>query len=350
MVKHRVVLYLGAGLLALGAVPRAEAQLFGGYVEPRVIRAGAVELGGFGRWSGFADTVNIKSGFGGGGRLGVFVGKNLSIEGEWSLSQHDVEDAFLKTPNDSLDNVNDQVWTARLLYNAPIGSRTWVLLGGGWMWNNYEQARRVAPRTSGPQALVGLRFGLNDWLHARIEGYGNYAVTGKDEPYAFKSGFNYGAQAGLSVLFLRGRRADTVKVVERIPGPEVRVTDTVYKDRIVEKTVQGTVVIGSVHFAFDKWDLTTDATRILDEIAASLKENPGVGIEVVGNTDQKGTNAYNMGLSEKRANQVADYLKNAGVTADRIKIAFRGEEDLLSKGNDPENRATNRRVLITRVR
>ncbi|MFZ5625504.1 MAG: OmpA family protein [Gemmatimonadota bacterium] len=353
MLKHRAVIILGVGLLALGA-HEAQAQLLGGYVEPRKIRPGTVEIGGFGRWTHFADTVNAKDALGGGGRLGVFIATNLALEGEWSYAGADV-DGFPRVPNDSLRTISHELWQARLAYNIPVGSRVWIPVGLGWAFDNYGKTRRVAPRTHGPAAQIGLRAGLTDWLHFRGDVYGNYALArnaADTEPYTVDGHFNFGAQAGLSLMFLRGRRVDTVTVEKTVQGPTVTIHDTVMVDRIVEKMTPGaTILVGSVHFDFNKSDLSNDAKKILDQIAETLVQ-PGaenVRIEVVGNTDYIGSNPYNQRLSERRANQVADYLASKGVSRDRMAVSGKGKTDPVANNRNPEGRASNRRVLIVRT-
>lgn len=102
-------------------------------------------------------------------------------------------------------------------------------------------------------------------------------------------------------------------------------------------------------FAFGQYTLSSAASSNLDKLAAVLKEYPDTDIEVQGHTDSKGTDEYNMGLSEKRANAVASYLKGKGVPAGRVKIKGFGETAPVATNDTEEGRAQNRRVnfLIT---
>ena len=108
-----------------------------------------------------------------------------------------------------------------------------------------------------------------------------------------------------------------------------------------------------VNFDFDKSTLRPDAVAILNEAVEILKRYPDLKVEVAGHTDSVGTDAYNQGLSERRAKAVYDYLTSNGVDAARLvgpngygesrPIAPNTNED----GSDnPEGRAKNRRTEL----
>jgi len=108
-----------------------------------------------------------------------------------------------------------------------------------------------------------------------------------------------------------------------------------------------------VNFDFDKSTLRPDAIAILDEAIEILKRYPDLRVEVAGHTDAIGTDAYNQGLSERRARAVYDYLTANGIDASRLvgpngygesrPIAPNTNPD----GSDnPEGRAQNRRTEL----
>ena len=109
-----------------------------------------------------------------------------------------------------------------------------------------------------------------------------------------------------------------------------------------------TVVIGAVNFDFDRAELSSDARRILDDVATSLArpEASSLTLIVTGNTDAIGGESYNNRLSERRAASVAEYLSSKGVTSSRITQRAAGEGNPVASNANPEGRATNRRVLI----
>ncbi|OQP63454.1 hypothetical protein A3860_24230 [Niastella vici] len=102
-------------------------------------------------------------------------------------------------------------------------------------------------------------------------------------------------------------------------------------------------------FGFDRSDLNASASGNLDKLAAILKEYPDTDIEVQGHTDSKGTDDYNMKLSERRASSVANYLRGKGVSSGRIKTKGYGESAPVASNETDAGRAQNRRVnfLIT---
>jgi OOP family OmpA-OmpF porin len=63
-----------------------------------------------------------------------------------------------------------------------------------------------------------------------------------------------------------------------------------------------------VHFAFNRYNIRREDAAVLDEAVATLKTNPNVTVDVNGYCDSVGSDAYNLGLSTKRAQAVAHYL------------------------------------------
>ena len=115
---------------------------------------------------------------------------------------------------------------------------------------------------------------------------------------------------------------------------------------------QRIVTISSdVLFEFDSAELTSNAERVVDELAQRIAETKGP-VSVVGHTDSIGADAYNQDLSERRASAVADALR-AVIGSDRpLTVAGRGETQPVApnekNGDDnPAGRALNRRVVVT---
>jgi outer membrane protein OmpA-like peptidoglycan-associated protein len=99
-------------------------------------------------------------------------------------------------------------------------------------------------------------------------------------------------------------------------------------------------------FATDSASLRPDLTRDLNAVAASLLKYPNSRIEVIGHTDNEGTAAYNMDLSNRRAAAVAGVLRTAGVPGARLSAFGRGEDQPVASNLTPQGRAQNRRVEI----
>lgn len=110
--------------------------------------------------------------------------------------------------------------------------------------------------------------------------------------------------------------------------------------------VEAVIELKGVHFDFDKDTLRPDAIAILNDAAALLNEHERVVVEVAGHTDSVGSDQYNQGLSERRANRVRDYLASKGVRASRLSARGYGESRPVSTNDTSEGRADNRRVEL----
>src|SRR5690606_14139553 len=104
-----------------------------------------------------------------------------------------------------------------------------------------------------------------------------------------------------------------------------------------------------VRFDFDSAELSAEARATLDRVARSLVGNPNVRVRVTGHTDVSGSEAYNVRLSERRAQSVAEYLSSRGVAASRLETVGRGTAEPVASNDTREGRAQNRRVELARI-
>jgi peptidoglycan-associated lipoprotein len=112
-----------------------------------------------------------------------------------------------------------------------------------------------------------------------------------------------------------------------------------------------TYTFEDVYFDFDRYSLRPEATRVLDEAIAAMKENATLRVEIEGHTCSIGTAEYNLALGDRRANAVKDYLVSRGVTADRLRTVSYGEEKPKYDNSREETRRLNRRAaLVVNVR
>ena len=101
-----------------------------------------------------------------------------------------------------------------------------------------------------------------------------------------------------------------------------------------------------VFFYFNKSDLTSQATAIVDQAAKNAGPAKVTKLEVTGHTDTVGSDAYNMRLSRRRAESVAAQLEKDGIPASEIEIVAKGKRDLLVPTKDGVKEPQNRRVQI----
>ncbi|TKC58054.1 OmpA family protein [Pedobacter hiemivivus] len=110
-------------------------------------------------------------------------------------------------------------------------------------------------------------------------------------------------------------------------------------------------VLKNIHYDFDKSYIRPDAERILDNLLNVMSQNPTLRIELSSHTDSRGKDAYNMRLSQQRAEAAVNYLVSKGVDRNRMVAKGYGETRLLNRcGNgvecsDEEHQA-NRRTEI----
>lgn len=141
-------------------------------------------------------------------------------------------------------------------------------------------------------------------------------------------------------------------MVEVTKAPEATTVKTVEKEVVLAQ-----VVIPNLQFAFDSAELTADSKAILDQAVADLtpyKDSLSAGtstIDIKGYTDTSGPEAYNLKLSERRANAVADYLAS-GLGAERSKMVVTGmgEADPVADNATRAGRIKNRRVEVNVIK
>lgn len=125
----------------------------------------------------------------------------------------------------------------------------------------------------------------------------------------------------------------TVKATERI--------ETISETRIVGLQVD------SIRFEFDKASLRTSDVSEIDSLGMFLQKNPAAYVLLEGYTDSTGSEEYNLALSRRRAESVANYLMdNHNITDDRIVVNFYGPANPVSDNASSEGRAMNRRVEV----
>ena len=150
-------------------------------------------------------------------------------------------------------------------------------------------------------------------------------------------GAGVGALAGGAVGAYMDKQEDELRKVMRDSG----VTVTRKGDDIILN------MPGNITFRTDSADLNSQFYKVLDGVAQVAKKYDKTIIEVAGHTDSTGTAEYNKGLSQRRANSVADYLVTRGVIQARIMTAAGGEDHPIANNTTEQGRAANRRVEVT---
>ena len=112
----------------------------------------------------------------------------------------------------------------------------------------------------------------------------------------------------------------------------------------------GTVTVDNIYYDFNSANLRDESFPVLDQLVSMMNENKDMRLEIGAHTDSKGTDAYNLKLSDARAKSVVDYLIGKGIAVDRLESKGYGEskpvaENANADGSDnPEGRQKNRRT------
>jgi len=117
----------------------------------------------------------------------------------------------------------------------------------------------------------------------------------------------------------------------------------------VPKKVFVDIQFEDIHFDFDKYDIRWNDKGKLQDMAKTLKENSGLIVTIEGHCDERGTNAYNRALGDKRANAVREFLYSLGIMKSRTTVVSYGEEKPLCTEHNEDCWWKNRRAhfLVT---
>jgi len=150
------------------------------------------------------------------------------------------------------------------------------------------------------------------------------------------AGAGIGALVGGSVGYYMDRQED--KLRQQLQSTGVSVTRN--GDSIILN------MPGNITFATDSSNISADFYQVLDSVALVIKEFEKTYVDVIGHTDNTGSEAYNQKLSEARASSVARYLESQGVLPARIVSSGAGESSPIASNATAQGRSLNRRVEI----
>lgn len=162
------------------------------------------------------------------------------------------------------------------------------------------------------------------------------------------------AQAGIQQVQSKAAEADQkAQAAGQAAGQaQTSADNAVHRVDTLQNTVANldnyrTVTETSVHFAFNKDNLTKDAKAALDQLANDIPNTKGYILTVEGGTDSTGPSDYNYGLSERRADAVIQYLASQhNVPAYKIYLIGLGKDKPADSNKTREGRAKNRRVDV----
>ena len=164
--------------------------------------------------------------------------------------------------------------------------------------------------------------------------------TGKQSKGKTAIGVVAGAAAGGAIGHTMDKKEEKLRqIASERDAKEMEVT------RVREDLLRVSVS-SEASFDFNRAELKPQFKPTLNKVADVLYNDPNQRIQVVGHTDSKGSEAYNQGLSERRAQATADYLISQGVAREQITVEGRGELEPRADNATAAGRAQNRRVEI----
>lgn len=132
---------------------------------------------------------------------------------------------------------------------------------------------------------------------------------------------------------------------ENFDIPETNGYQEVIKDVQLKKVVVGTkIILKNIFFDFDKSTLRPESVSELERLIKFLNDEPTVKIEIGGHTDWKGSDEYNIKLSQSRCESVVKYLIDHGIAKDRLTAHGYGEKVPIDTNETDEGRQMNRRT------
>jgi outer membrane protein OmpA-like peptidoglycan-associated protein len=175
------------------------------------------------------------------------------------------------------------------------------------------------------------------------------------EVYSDKAGnFMFPVKAGINYTIRGSKPKYLTQTLNLTPDCRYN-TDSVKVEMIFNRTTPNKpIVLENIFYDFDKANIRPDAARELDKLVQTLKDNPGIRIELSSHTDSRHSHSYNEELSQRRAQAAVDYIVSRGIDINRLKAKGYGETQLINKCKDgypcsevqhQENRRTEFKIL-----
>lgn len=129
-----------------------------------------------------------------------------------------------------------------------------------------------------------------------------------------------------SVYTLRGAKKGYNDDYESVSTKNITRSEVIRKELFLDSLEIGkAIVLENIYYDFDKWNIRTDAATELDKLVRVLRENPEINIELSSHTDSRGSDAYNLRLSDNRARSAVAYIISRGIAARRLVARGYGE-------------------------
>jgi len=325
------------------------------------------EAGLLGQMTRYEKITTLDNGFSIGANFGTYILKRLSID----LSSEMGPNTSARTGTD-LNIVNNR---ADLIYNHPLAGKWRGMIGAGWTGTQFKNDKTNNEFDSGLNALIGLRYCVNDnwsWTGSLI---GDFKDPSDQTP-AFTRTTTWGLRIGVARLFGKNRAKGPCVTEAPLPPPPPAAVTPAPQQPAPQAAPQAApqpapppparqeaapqpapapaprpvMTFAPIYFNFDQATLTPTARGILDDIVRWMQANGNANVQVTGHTDSRGSDDYNSRLGARRATVAKDYLVSKGIAATRITTATRGESEPAETNDTAAGRAMNRRAVAIEVR
>ena len=214
-------------------------------------------------------------------------------------------------------------------YNAIIGFRTWFNDRWGLDFSS------TAKWSFGNEASNHMQHGLGVVYQFNIEK--ELSKKGKEKLALINELAKEQERINDSIAEAKRREKEALMLAEQLEKAKrdsLNALASAEKNAAAErlKQIQRSIDdLGHVHFAFNSSYLTNESKNTLDQLAAIMQEHSDVHLEIAAHADSRGTDAYNIWLSERRAQRTLDYLLGKGIPGERLTSKGFGESQLTNE-------------------
>jgi peptidoglycan-associated lipoprotein len=309
---------------------------------------GTIEFGAFGSAGKFDNGLTLDKGMGGGGRIGAYLTSRVSLEFE--------KGEMRATRTLGLKDVNVGILTGRLTTILARSGKLSLLAGVG----AGASTETNFMHTYGLDGLLGAKIALSDNAALRVDLINAWLANEKWKTYqSLHVGLSLYRNPSHSTRIVKVEvpgpaRADSVSAEEQARRQKELADYRALRDSLSQPKLMVVPASSSmaalatmeekIHFETDKSDLTSESKEVLDAKVKVFTANPGMRIVIVGNTDERATDEYNMLLGRRRSDSAKAYLVAQGIDASRIVVTSEGKRQPIVAGTTPDDQAQNRRA------
>lgn len=146
-----------------------------------------------------------------------------------------------------------------------------------------------------------------------------------------KGAFDFQLAKGKTYTLLgekNGYMGDPVLIAASLPKADTIIQSNIYLSAM--KTIGDKFVLENLYYDFDKANIRPDAALVLDKLVNAMRDNPTMKVELSSHTDSRGSDKYNMLLSDRRAKSALEYVVSRGIERSRIVAKGYGESRLVN--------------------